>query len=57
MVGTQQCIPGSNTHVYTALSPYPGSLYLLRFLSPNNEKDTVIMLMFIISFVYPRQYL
>ena len=57
MVGTQQCIPGSNTHVYTALPPYPGSSYLLRFLSPNNEKDTVIMIMFIMSSVYPRQYL
>ena len=40
MVGTQQCIPGSDTHVYTALPLYPGSSYLLRFLSPNNEKDT-----------------
>ena len=57
MVGIQQCIPGSNTHVYTALPPHPGSLYLLRFLSPNNEKDTVIMIMFIMSSVYPRQYL
>lgn len=57
MVGTQQCIPGSNTHVYTALPPYPGSSYLLRFLSPNNENDTVIMIMFTVSFVYPRQYL
>ena len=57
MVGTQQCIPGSNTNVYTALPPYPGSSYLLRFLSPNNEKGTIIKIMFILSFVYPRQYL
>ena len=26
MVGTQQCIPGSNTHVYSPF-PYPGSSY------------------------------
>ena len=46
MVGTQQCIPDSNTHVYT-----------VPFLTQAVHIDAVIMMMFIMSFVYPRQYL